>query len=144
MTRFLGLDYGTIRIGLAISDQLGLTAQPLGYINAIDKENTISKIRDLIEAWNVSTIVVGLPLNMNGSEGPAAEKVRKFGNHLASELGIPLVYMDERLTSKQAERILIDADIRRIKRRGKKDSISAALVLQTFLDANKNVISNNL
>jgi putative Holliday junction resolvase len=126
--RVLCVDYGTVRIGLAVSDPLGATAQPLDVVS--DIEDVVERARDL----EVAEIVVGLPLRTTGEEGPEAESARAFARDVEEACGIPVHLWDERLSSVQAERIM-GADSR--KRRGSVDKVAAAIVLQNFLDARR-------
>jgi putative Holliday junction resolvase len=126
--RVLCADYGTVRIGLAVSDPLGATAQPLDVVS--DVESVVERAREL----DVAEIVVGLPLRTTGEAGPEAEAARDFARQVEEASGITVVLWDERLSSKQAERVM-GGDAR--KRRGKVDKVAAAIVLQSFLDARR-------
>ena len=129
--RILGIDHGSVRIGLALSDELGWTAQPLSFIEA-DK---LSHIVEIVRQREVTRIVVGLPRNMDGSYGPAAQAAREFVEKLATLVSIPIETWDERLTTAQADRILIAGNVSRAKRKQKIDSMAAQLMLQSYLDA---------
>lgn len=133
--RALGLDVGTKTVGLAVSDELGLTAQPLTTVRrsgmATDLEAVAAHCRDL----GVDRLIVGLPLNMNASEGPRAIACRKFGEALAHKTSLPVIYWDERLTTVAAQRALLEADVSRAKRKSVIDQVAAALILQGWLDA---------
>ncbi|MDD4334782.1 MAG: Holliday junction resolvase RuvX [Desulfotomaculaceae bacterium] len=134
--RVLGLDLGDKRIGVALSDPLGWTAQGLAVIaGAGGAKSNIRRIREIAEEHEVEKVVVGLPLNMDGSAGPRAEKARAFAGRLAGALGLPVELWDERLTTVQAERLLIKADIKRARRRQVIDKMAAVLILQNYLDA---------
>ena len=126
--RVLCVDYGTVRIGLAVSDPLGATAQPLEVVS--DIEDVVERAREL----EVAEIVVGLPLRTSGEEGPEAEAAREFARDVEEASGIPVHLWDERLSSVQAERVM-GGDSR--KRRGSVDKVAAAIVLQNFLDARR-------
>jgi putative Holliday junction resolvase len=130
--RVLCVDYGTVRVGLAVSDPLGSMAQPLDVVPADDAVDTIVERARSLE---VSEIVVGLPLRTNGSSGPEAEAARDFARQLEEASGIAVQLWDERLSSVEAERLMRaqGADSRR--RRGNVDKVAAAIVLQSFLDA---------
>lgn len=134
MSRLLGLDIGDKWIGAAISDELLLTAQPLETIERISNKATYEKINDIIESYGVQTVVVGLPKNMNNTIGPQAEKVIKFSEKLKNKYGVEIVYVDERMTTLSAERILIEASVRRENRKKYVDKIAATYILQTHLD----------
>ena len=134
MKRWLGLDLGSVRIGVALSDPLGITAQPLIVLKTAGALKDIEAIGELVERHEVTRIIVGLPLNMDGTESGQTAKVREFTSKLAARLGTPLFFLDERLTSRQAERFLIEGDVRREKRREKIDKVAAALLLQAALE----------
>ncbi|MDD5558547.1 Holliday junction resolvase RuvX [Candidatus Methylomirabilis sp.] len=134
MTRYLGIDFGTRRIGVAVSDELGLTAQPLPSLEPSSEEEAIRAIRGLIEQYGVLEVVVGLPKNMNGSLGPAAEQALAFARRLEEGGAVKATMWDERLTSRAAERLLIEADLSRAKRKRHVDQMAAVLILQGFLD----------
>ena len=133
--RVLALDHGTKRIGVAISDELQMIAQPLEFIPAQPAAAALSRILELVQEKDVERIVVGLPRNMDGTYGPAAEKVQEFVAALRAALSIPIQPWDERLTSVQANRSLIEAKVRRKQRKEKVDKTAAALLLQSYLDA---------
>jgi putative Holliday junction resolvase len=136
--RILAIDYGTKRIGLAVSDPLGITAQSVGVVMRKGKKKDIAEIKKVIEDRGVDKIVVGLPLNMNGSEGTLYGAVKKFGKKLEEALGLPVVYHDERLTTVQAEKVLLSGDVSRKKRRAVIDKIAAQLLLQNYLTSHSN------
>lgn len=138
LLRALGLDIGSKRIGVAISDESGLIAQPLQTISSTGAERDILSILEIVRDYNVTEIVVGLPYNMDGSEGPQVEKVRKFNGLLLQKAGLPVFEWDERLTTIAAERTLLEADMSRAKRRKLVDRIAAALILQGHLDRRRN------
>ncbi len=131
--RIIGLDIGTKRIGVAISDEECIIARGLNSIERDGKE--IEKIKELIKKYNVEKIVYGLPLRMDGSISAQTEIVVSFISKLKNEVSIPLLPWDERLSSKQAETILIEADISRKKRKKLIDKLSAQIILQNYLDA---------
>jgi putative Holliday junction resolvase len=135
--RAVAFDFGQARIGMAISDPLGLTAQPLTVVKRTTLARDFDAIRNAIADRDVTTLVVGLPLNMDGSEGPAAKAARAFGDLLAP-LGLPVEYVDERLTTVMAEAALLEADMRRAGRRDVRDKVAAVLILQTWLDSRAN------
>lgn len=137
--RILALDLGEKRIGVAVSDELLMTAQGLCVIASKGTVKDLEQVADLIRNQAVSTIVLGLPRNMDGSIGPMAEKVREFGRLLQEQnSAIPVEYWDERLTTAGAQRMLIGADISRVKRRQVVDKIAAVLILQGYLDRRSN------
>lgn len=133
--RIGALDVGDRRIGVAVSDELGLTAQGLLVLSRTTLEADLHALRECFGPYAPSTIVVGLPRNMNGSEGPQAEKVRRFAADLETALGIPLVMWDERLSTVAAERVLIEGNVRRAKRKQVIDKVAAVVILQGYLDS---------
>ena len=137
MSRILALDVGKKRIGVALSDALSITAQGLETINRKDEQDAVSRIKCLVREFNVSKIIVGMPLNMNGTKGPSAKMTEEFANFLKKEIPISVEMVDERLTTLQGERVLLEADISRKKRKRSIDKIAAQLILQTYLDQPK-------
>jgi len=134
--RKLGLDFGDKRIGVAVSDALGITAQGKGYISRTDLKKDLEIIKDYIKKYSIDEIVVGMPKNMDGSHGPRAKKTQEFVNFLKNNLEIPIKTWDERLSSKEAERVLIKADMSRKKRKEVIDKMAASLILDSYLKAN--------
>jgi len=132
--RTLGLDYGNRRIGVAVSDPLGLTAQPLPVIARTGDRKDIAEIGRRAAELGATSVVLGLPLLMNGDEGPAAVRAREFGARIEEELSLPVTMWDERLTTVQSERHLIDSGVRRERRKELRDSLSAMFLLQNVLD----------
>ena len=133
--RILGLDHGTKRIGVAVSDEMKMIATPLEYIEAEPFADFLERLKEIIRAREVELIVIGLPRNMDGSYGPAGLKVREFVAVLKDAIVTPIRTWDERLTSVQANRFLIEADVRRSKRKEKVDQTAAAILLQSYLDS---------
>ena len=133
----MALDVGTKRIGVAMSDELFLTAQggDTIYRNAPDAD--MEKIKKLAEENNVGEIVIGLPISMNGTHSPKTKEVLDFTEKLAKVTSIPLKTWDERLTTVQAERALLEADVSRAKRRLAIDKLAAQIILQSYLDSRK-------
>ena len=132
--RILAIDHGTHRIGIAISDELKMIAQPLEFIPAEPFPDFLARLKVLLAEKEVELILVGLPRNMDGTFGPAAQKVQDFVATLRSNVAVPIKTWDERLTSVQANRILIQANVRRDKRKQKVDKMAAAILLQSYLD----------
>ena len=132
--RIMALDVGIRRIGVAVSDPLLLTAQGVCTIERHSVAEDIAKIQDLIQQYEVSRMVIGLPLHMNGSEGESVEMARQFGAALAAVFAGEIVYRDERLTTVAAEKLLIHGDVSRKKRKQVVDKIAAAVILQNYLD----------
>jgi putative Holliday junction resolvase len=134
--RFLGLDIGTVRIGAALSDDSGTIASPLATISATQPETAIqAEVQRICEEHEVEMLVVGLPLSMGGQGGGrSARKSKKLGRSLGEALGLPVAFADERFTTVQAVRVLIDANVDRKKRKTVVDKVAAAVMLQAFLD----------
>ena len=132
--RILALDHGTRRIGVAVSDETKTIAQPLEYIPAEPFADFLARLKKLLIAKEIDLVLIGLPRNMDGSYGPAAQKVETFVAVLKTAITAPIKTWDERLTSAQANRILIQARVRRDKRKEKVDKMAAAILLQSYLD----------
>jgi putative holliday junction resolvase len=132
--RILAIDYGTKRMGIALSDESKSIAQPFEMIPAQPFARFLARLKELIREKEVELLLVGLPRNMDGSYGPAALKVQEFVAVLQETIGVPIRTWDERLTSAQAARLLISADVRRETRKEKVDKMAAAILLQSFLD----------
>ena len=132
--RILAIDHGTKRMGIAISDELKMIAQPLEFIPAEPFAVFLTRLKELIRVKEVELIVVGMPRNMDGSYGSAALKVQEFVAVLKTSVAIPIQTLDERLTSVQANRFLLQGNVRREKRKEKVDKTAAAILLQSYLD----------
>ncbi|GAE35065.1 Holliday junction resolvase RuvX [Halalkalibacter akibai] len=134
--RALGLDVGTKTIGIALSDELGWTAQGLSTLrrNEESPEKDFQAIVDLVNEHNVDTIVIGLPKNMNGTIGPSGERSQEFADTLSELVSCTIKMWDERLTTVAAERMLISADVSRKKRKQVIDKMAAVMILQGYLD----------
>ena len=132
--RILALDHGTRRIGVAVSDETKTIAQPLEYIPAEPFGGFLERLKKILIEKEVDFILLGLPRNMDGSYGPAAQKVEVFASALKSAITVPIKLWDERLTSAMANRILIQGNVRRDKRKEKVDKMAAAILLQSYLD----------
>jgi len=137
MSRILGLDVGDKWIGVAISDELMLTAQPLETIKRESNKIAYEKIHNIILEKNIDKIVVGLPKNMNNTLGPQSEKVIKFATKLKNKFKIDIEYMDERMTTLMAEQVLIEGSVRRENRKKYIDKIAATYILQSYMDQNR-------
>jgi putative holliday junction resolvase len=133
--RILALDPGTKRIGIALSDELKMIAQPLEFVAAEPFADVVDRLSELVRDKQVELILVGLPRNMDGSYGPAALRVQDFVAALKGALTVPIRTWDERLTSAQANRVLIQGNVRRDKRKAKVDQMAAAILLQSYLDS---------
>ena len=136
--RTLGLDVGDKRIGVAVSDPMGWTAQPLTVVHRVGVAKDIAALREATKDIEVERIVAGLPVEMNGKEGTQAGRVRRFCEALAEATGLEVVYQDERLTTLQSKRLLESAGVRRERRKGVLDKMAAALILQSWLDGQAN------
>ncbi len=133
--RCLGVDYGTHRIGLAISDETAMLATPLATIKINGLADAVRAVVERGRASEVRRIVVGMPLNMNQTRGPSAVAAAQLATCLRETTGLPVVEWDERLTTRMAERALIAANVRRARRRGVVDQAAAQLILQSYLDS---------
>jgi len=133
--RILALDHGTVRIGVAVSDELKLIATPLEYIPAEPFADFLVRLKEIIHEKEIELIIVGMPRNMDGSYGPAALKVQEFVAALKDAITIPIKTLDERLTTVQAQRFLIQGNVRREKRKEKVDKTAAAILLRNYLDS---------
>lgn len=134
--RYLGLDPGTRRIGVAISDELGIIASPLVVIDRT-REPVAERLRAICVEYDINTIVVGLPMTLAGEEGPAAADARRFGAWAADTTGVAVEFADERYSTVVAEEALIEGGVRRDARRETKDKVAAAVMLQGYLNARR-------
>ncbi|WP_114569877.1 Holliday junction resolvase RuvX [Exiguobacterium flavidum] len=136
MKRAMGLDVGTKTIGVAVSDAMGWTAQGVETVkwDEPDYETAFKRLDQLVKQYNVELIVIGHPKNMNGTIGPRAEASEQFAREIGQHTGLETKLVDERLTTMQAERMLIDADVSRKKRKQVIDKMAAVMILQTHLD----------
>ena len=132
--RKMALDYGDVRIGIAFSDLLNIIANGYETYTRKGLQEDIEYLANLVKEKEVDTIILGLPINMDGTEGERAMVTREFGTLLAQRTSLPVKYLDERLTSVSAERMLIEADMRREKRKQVIDKVSATIILQNYLD----------
>ena len=142
--RIMGLDYGSKTVGVAVSDPLLITAQGLEIIRRKQENKlrqTLARIEELAEEYGVGTIVLGLPKNMNNTEGDRVEKTRAFQEMLLRRTGLPVVLWDERLTTVAADRAMIESGIRRENRKDYVDEIAAILILQGYLDYRGNCVA---
>ena len=136
--KILGVDLGDARTGLAVSDSLGFLASPVGTIYSTYIVDTAKKVVAAAKEHNVTKIVLGLPVNMNGTEGPRAEKIREFAKLLEKELeGITIEFFDERMSTMAAHQILNMTDTRGKKRKEVVDTLSAQIILQNYMDSHK-------
>jgi len=135
MARIVGLDFGTRRCGVAISDPMQIIASTHEVIEIGSEKELLRRIREICDEVEAERIVIGLPLNMDGSEGPSALASRAFAEKLVNKTGLPVETWDERLTTKTAEAALIEAGTRREKRKGLVDKLAAQIMLQHYLDS---------
>ncbi|MDD3839943.1 MAG: Holliday junction resolvase RuvX [Clostridia bacterium] len=133
--RIMGLDVGDKKIGVAVSDELGITAQGITTVIRDGKCKDIDELKKIAENYKATKVVVGLPKNMNGSLGPQSEKVISYIKKLKKELNLDYIFWDERLTTVAAEKMLIAADVTRKKRKNIIDKIAAVYILQSYLDS---------
>ena len=137
--RILGLDIGSKRIGVAISDALGIIAQAHSTLEREKCADIVELLKEIVKREGVEEIVVGLPLNMDGSYGSMAKEVISFSDNLKEKLNIPIKLWDERMSTIQVERLMIKGDLTRRKRKKRIDKLAAQVVLQSYLDAQKKV-----
>ena len=131
--RFLGLDLGTKTLGIAVSDALGTISTPLKVIRFKDSKETIKPLEELINYYQVKTLVLGLPKNMDGSMGFASERSLAYKELLEKTFSLPVILVDERLSTMEAENILLNEDLSRKKRKNKIDGVAASIILDTYL-----------
>jgi putative Holliday junction resolvase len=133
--RILALDHGTRRIGVAVSDEMKMIASPMEYIPAEPFEKVVARLHEIIRDKEVSLILIGMPRNMDGTYGPAAQKVKEFITAIQRQITTPIKTWDERLTSVMANRVLLQGNVRRDKRKQAVDKMAAAILLQSYLDS---------
>ena len=133
--RVLGLDYGSRRIGVAVCDELGMSAQGVTTLMRKNRETDMAAIAELVGRYGIERIVVGYPIRLDGSEGIQCEKVNRFIRRLQIRFAIPVIRRDETLSTKEAEELLRETGVRREKRRGIVDRLAASIILQGYLDA---------
>lgn len=133
--RILGIDYGNKRVGIAVSDAFGWTAQPLVTLKMNGHQKLLVEIKKYIDKYDVEKIIVGMPYSLDGTRGKRAEITQAFINFLNNNLKIPIQIQDERLTTKQAKNILLEADVSRQGRKKVIDKLAASLILQAYLDS---------
>lgn len=133
--RILGLDYGEKRIGIAVSDELGITAQGLATIHRKNRTADLDQIDECVRRYDIERIVVGYPLRLDGSEGIQCEKINRFIHRLEKRFTVPVIRRDEMLSTKEAEEILRETGVRQEKRRAMVDRLAACIILQRYLEA---------
>lgn len=134
MSRIIALDVGRVRIGIALSDALKTIASPYESYTRVNIEKDILYISELIKSKSVDTVVAGLPISMDGKENAQCESIRFFTDRLAEKISLPIIFIDERFTTMSAKRILLEADVRRDRRKGVIDMVAASYILQNYLD----------
>jgi putative Holliday junction resolvase len=132
--RILALDVGERRIGLAVSDPLGITAQGLGVLIRQDRETDLARLLEVAREYQVQEIVVGFPRHLDGRPGEHASAIMELARTLGATLGVPVATWDERLTTVEADRVLLQADLSRRRRRRVVDQVAAVLILQSYLE----------
>jgi putative Holliday junction resolvase len=137
VARILAVDYGEKRIGLAVSDELGITASPLMTLVRRSDDETVRQIAQLASKLRVTQIVVGLPRRTDAQEGEMERKVKAFAEKLRQAISVPVVLFDERFTTRIAEQVLLEADLSRRKRKQVRDRLAAVILLQSFLEAQR-------
>lgn len=134
MAALLGLDLGEKRVGVAVSDEMGSLAVPLKTLSFISRKELLREIQSLVREYAVESIVVGFPITLKGETGPAAKKVQEHVRWFEEKLPMPWILWDERLTTQEVERILLDADLSRDRRKEVRDRLAAQRILQNYLD----------
>lgn len=137
MGALIGLDFGIKRIGVAVTDEAATMALPLETIEFKSRQYLLEALKRLVVDYRAVKVVVGLPMTMNGEIGPAAKKVTENVEWFKPQLGVPVVFWDERLTTREIERILLEADVNRAKRKEVRDQLAAQRILQTYMDFEK-------
>lgn len=138
--RLLAIDLGTKNIGVAVSDALGITVRAVETIRRRSVEEDISRLKSLVEELEAESVIIGLPLRLDGSEGDAARTVMRFVERLQALLSVPVLTQDERLTSYEGEQIMIERGMKRHERRSKSDEMAAMIILQDYLAAEERKI----
>ncbi len=133
--RVVGIDYGDVRTGIALSDEMKFLAQGLGTIQNTGMDDAVNKVIEAVRDYEIETFVVGYPKNMNGTIGERCEKAKKFSEKLKNKTKIPVVLWDERLTTVSAHRVLSENNVRGKKRKNIVDTVSAVFILQGYLDS---------
>lgn len=135
--RVLAIDFGTKRIGTAVSDALGISVRPVETIKRSSNERDIARLKALVEELEAEAVVVGLPLRMDGGEGDAARDVKRFASSLQAQLDVKVFTHDERLTSYEAEQIMTERGLSRSERRAQSDTLAAMIILRDYLSTTK-------
>jgi putative Holliday junction resolvase len=130
----VGIDLGDVRIGVAVSDELGIVASPHSVITSAGWNRDVARISEIVDEVGAGEVIVGLPVNMDGTRGPRAQKATDFAQRLKEALDVPVLLWDERLSTAQANRALLEADLSRRRRREVVDKAAASLILQNYLE----------
>lgn len=138
MNRFLGLDVGDKYIGVSISDTTCTIASNLVTIRRTSNDKAYEEIESILNDYNIGTVVVGVPINMDGSDTVMSKRIRKFARKLTPKFGVEVIFQDERFTSIEAERTLIQSNVRRENRKKYIDQLAASIILQTYIDRMNN------
>ena len=138
MNRFLGLDVGDKYIGVSISDTTCTIASNLVTIRRTSNDKAYEEIEGILNDYNIGTVVVGVPINMDGSDTVMSKRIRKFARKLTPKFGVEVIFQDERFTSIEAERTLIQSNVRRENRKKYIDQLAASIILQTYIDRMNN------
>jgi putative pre-16S rRNA nuclease len=133
----MAIDLGARRMGLAVSDEMGWTAQGLQTLERVGPKKDAARLRQIVSEYRVRKVIVGLPRNMNGQLGPQANLALEFIERIKNQLQLDVIPWDERLTTQAAERVLVEADLSRGKRKGKIDQVAAVMILQGYLDSRR-------
>jgi putative Holliday junction resolvase len=133
--RILGLDYGSKRIGVAISDEMGITAHGIATITRRNRRQVVAEIEKIVRSYQVEKIVLGYPLRFDNTEGIQCEKIKVFSRILSTAFSLPVILQDETLTTKEAEEILRVSNVRKKRRKAVLDQLAAAIILQNYLDS---------
>jgi putative Holliday junction resolvase len=137
LMRVLAIDFGTRRIGTAVSDALGISVRPVETIKRSTNDRVIARLKALVEELEAEAVVVGLPLRMDGAEGDAAREVKRFARCLQSQLVVEVITHDERLTSYEAEQIMTERGLNRSERRAQSDTLAAMIILRDYLSTTR-------
>jgi putative Holliday junction resolvase len=132
VNRVLGIDFGTKRVGIAISDGLGMTARPL---EVVSRSKVVSRLSEIVTEYDVGLIIIGMPTGLSGGEGSSAAGARAMAAEIEAAVAVPIEYLDERFTSRMAESSLLESGMKRRDRRATVDKVAAAIILQDFLDS---------
>jgi len=135
MSRILGIDYGEKRLGFAVGDTSHGIATPLRTVEVRSDSEALEQVREICRETGVETLVVGMPVNMNGTRGPMAERVESFAARLRKDTGLPVDTWDERMTTGIVERAMLEGDLSRAKRKKRRDKLAAQVILQGYMDA---------